>query len=153
MDNIPRQDLPTKPAAAARQAETIDRLLDFIREREFIRLHRVIGEPWPWTDNLILRKVGLFTNIHREDDRVTKWIAKHWRNPNADEPDLWFAMVVARFVNWPDTLAKIGFPVPWDRNQFLAVAAAIKRRGEQWESAAYMIRADPRTQAGPRPNI
>ena len=32
----------------------------------------------------------------------------------ADDRDLWFAMVIARFVNLPDTLAALGYPVPWD---------------------------------------
>jgi hypothetical protein len=32
---------------------------------------------------------------------------------------------VARFINWPDTLAEIGYPVPWNLNRehFLAVMA------------------------------
>jgi hypothetical protein len=123
--------------------DPLERFLDFIFEREEIRLRRSKGEPGPWTDDPILREWS-FTNIRREHDRVTKWIADNWRNPHANDPDLWFAMVVARLVNWPETLAEIGYPVPWDPDHFLAVNADRKRRGAKWESAAYMIHADSR---------
>ena len=80
----------------------ITQLLYFIGERKAIRIRRANGEP-PWTDDKILRD-------WREDDRVTRWIAENWRTPNADDPDLWFAMAIARFVNLPDTLAESAIP-------------------------------------------
>src|ERR1700736_146027 len=76
----------------------------FIIERDAIYKRRAAGEPAPWTDDLILRAWS-FTNIHREDDRVTVWVKLNLRDPHADDPDLWFALAVARFVNWPPTLA------------------------------------------------
>ena len=117
-----------------------DSLMYFIAERESIRRRRATGAPPPWTDDPILREWS-FCNVRREDDRVTRWIAVNWRQPH---PDLWFAMVVARFINWPETLAEIGFPVPWDRERFLAMMAARKERGEKIYGGAYMIHADQR---------
>src|SRR5262245_42081973 len=87
-------------------ADPIERLLYFIRERERVRSRRAKGKPWPWTDNPILREYR-FCNVRREDDAVTRWIAEHWRAPNADDPDIAFAMVVARFINNPETLAEV----------------------------------------------
>lgn len=116
-------------------------LLYFIAEREAIRRRRVAGEPQPFTDDPILREWS-FTNVRREDDRVTKWITKNWREPHADDPDLFFELAVARFVNWPDTLAEIGYPVPWNPEHFLTVMAARAERGDQLAGPAYMIRAD-----------
>jgi hypothetical protein len=116
-------------------------LLYFIAEREAIRRRRVAGEPPPFTDDPILREWS-FTNVRREDDRVTKWITKNWREPHADDPDLFFELAVARFVNWPDTLAEIGYPVPWNPEHFLTVMAARAERGDQLAGPAYMIRAD-----------
>jgi len=116
-------------------------LLYFVRERETIRLRRAAGQPQPWTDDPILRAWS-FTNVRREDDRVTRWIAANWREPHADDPDLWFAMVVARFVNWPNTLSEIGYPAPWDPEKFLAVMRSRAERGDQLYGPAYMIRAD-----------
>jgi alpha-glutamyl/putrescinyl thymine pyrophosphorylase clade 1 len=113
-------------------------LLHWIEEREAIRIRRASGAPWPWTDDPILR-VWSFCNVRREYDRATKWIAANWRDPHVDNPDLWFAMVVARLVNWPDTLAEIGFPVPWNPEQFLRVMADRKQRGKNCYGPAYKI--------------
>jgi alpha-glutamyl/putrescinyl thymine pyrophosphorylase clade 1 len=116
-------------------------LLEFIAERELIRGRRAAGEPPPWTADPILREWS-FTNVRREDDRVTRWITVNWREPHAKDPDLWFAMCVARFVNLPGTLAEIGFPVPWNREHFIAVMAARAARGDKLYGPAYMIHAD-----------
>jgi hypothetical protein len=123
--------------------DPIERFLDFICERENVRRRRAKGKPPPWTDDPLLRD-GRFTNVRREHDRVTQWIAKHWREPHADDPDLWFAMVVARFVNWPDTLAQIGYPVPWRPDHFLQVMAARKAGRQTCYNIAYTIHADNR---------
>ncbi len=98
-------------------------LLYWIKEREEIRLRRQAGAPPPWTDNLILREWP-FCNVRREDDRVTRWIAVNWRQVHASDPDLYLAMAVARYVNWPDSLAALGYPVPWDCEHFTAVMQA-----------------------------
>ena len=122
----------------------LDRLVAWIAEREAIRLRRAAGESPPWSGDEIFQSWS-FTNVRREDDRVTKWIWETWREPHADDPDLWFAMVVARFVNEPATLAEIGYPVPWDPQHFLAVMKERKARGEKlYRDDAYMIRADNR---------
>jgi len=121
------------PAEGPRRAESDPTLLlDFIEEREAIRLRREAGEPPPWTTNPIMAAWS-FCNVRREHDRVTRWIAASWRAPNADHPDLWFAMAVARLVNWPDTLAALGWPVPWDRQHFVAVLGG--RAGKTWGDA------------------
>ena len=83
--------------------EHLRRLLDFMQERQRIYLKRQAGEPWPWTDDPILRDYRI-ENVFREQDRVTVWLREHWREPYAAHPNLWFAMAVARQINWPDTL-------------------------------------------------
>jgi hypothetical protein len=114
------------------------RFVAVMHEREAIRLRRVQGLPRPWTTDPILHTYR-FCNIRREDDAVTRWISDHWRAPHQDDPDLWFAMVIARFVNWPDTLTELGYPVPWDPGHFLAVMNARKARGEVCFGPAYNI--------------
>jgi hypothetical protein len=114
-------------------------LVAFVLEREAIRIKKGAGQPPPWTDDPILQEWS-FTNVHREHDRTTIWVRENWREPHADDPDLWFAMAVARFVNWPDTLAEVGFPVPWDPGRFLAIMADRKVRGETVYNGAYRIR-------------
>lgn len=119
---------------------SLDRLLYWVEERESIRLKKEAGEPRPWTDDSILNQFR-FCNVHREDDKVTKWITTNWREPYKYHSDLWFAMVVARKINWPETLVEIGIPIPWKPAQFVKTLAARKARGEQLESGAYMITA------------
>ncbi len=84
-------------------------LWDWITERHSIYLKKAAGEPPPWTDDPVLREYS-FCNVFREIDKVTVWIRENWREPYADNENLWIAMCLARQVNWPDTLAEIGFP-------------------------------------------
>ena len=50
--------------------------LQWITEREAIRLRRIAGNPPPWTDDPILREWS-FCNVCREADHTTEWIAQH----------------------------------------------------------------------------
>lgn len=126
----------------------VERLVKFIAEREATRfrydnkmpLDNVGGRP-VWTEDTILAEYR-FCNVRREDDRVTRWIARNWRNPNRGDPDLWFAMLVARFVNWPDTLEDLGYPVPWSPSHFLGIMSERKKARLKMYTGAYMVRAD-----------
>jgi alpha-glutamyl/putrescinyl thymine pyrophosphorylase clade 1 len=119
---------------------TIDttRLLYWIREREAIRLRRAAGQSRSWTDDPILATWS-FTNVRREYDYVTTWIRENWREPHAADQDLFFAMAVARLVNWPDSLAAIGFPLPWNRERFTAALQARMAEGHTTWGPAYNI--------------
>ena len=133
--------------APTRGDETMtNQLLYWISEREAIRIRRANGEPPPWTKDEILRDWS-FCNVRREADRTTRWIADNWRAPHAHDPDLWFAMVVARFVNWPDTLAALGYPTPWDPDHFLKVLNTRKENGEVCFGPAYNISNGGKTTA------
>lgn len=81
----------------------------WINERENIRILKDGGEKSPWTRDPLMSQVR-YCNVRREDDLATRWIKKHWRDPNADSPLLTLGMVAARMVNWPPTLEVIGFP-------------------------------------------
>jgi hypothetical protein len=94
------------------QLSPLQRLAYWINERENIRQKKDGGLPPPWTDDPILAAYR-FTNVHREHDRVTRWLRDQWRIPHARDPHLWHAMVVARFINWPETLQVCGYPEPW----------------------------------------
>ena len=85
-------------------------LFYWIKERDQIRQKKEAGLPKPWSTDPIFQHYK-FCNVRREDDRVTIWIKNHWRDPCRGHPNMWFAMVVARLFNWPDTLDLIGFPL------------------------------------------
>lgn len=124
----------------------LDRVLAFARERHEIYLRRSGGYSPPWTHDEILRTYR-FCNVYRELDRVTIWIRDNWRLPNQHDVDLWLAMVVARFINWPNTLREIGYPVPWEPERFCRDMSRLQ--GKVY-TGAYMVRADPETPGEPK---
>lgn len=118
----------------------LDEFVKFITERELIRQRRERGFDAPWTDDPILRS-GYFCNVRREDDKVTRWITDNWVKPNIDDPDMWFAMTIARNINLPETLAEIGYPAPWDPERFVNIMIKRRDEGKRLYNGAYMIRA------------
>lgn len=114
-------------------------LLHWIRERESIRRLKEAGRPRPWTSDPILRE-WRFCNVNRCDDTVTRWIFEHIIAPHRDSPVLWFNLVIARLVNWPASLAALGYFDKWDEDRFIRVLNGI--RGKAW-TGAYMIPAGP----------
>jgi hypothetical protein len=116
----------------------LDRLCSWITSREALRQRKVSGGAAPWTDDQILQQYR-FCNVHREDDRVTQWLAAQWRRPHADDPWMWHAMIVARMFNWPPSLEAIGYPVDWKPGHVMAQLTARRQRGEKIFSSAYIV--------------
>lgn len=123
----------------------VKELLYWIKERYSIRQKKAAGKPKPWTKDTILQQYR-FCNVHREDDAVTRYIAETWRNPWDGDPNLWFAMVVARLVNWPDTLQYLtpavfgrNAVIAWNPKSFLRVMNQRKRAGLQVFNSAYIV--------------
>lgn len=61
------------------------------------------GAPKPWSKDWVFQET-YFCNVRREDDKVTRWIRQNWSPEKIGWDDYEYAMVVARFLNWPDTL-------------------------------------------------
>lgn len=117
----------------------VDDLNKFINEREAVRIKKESGAPRPWSEDTILQQ-WKFCNVHREDDRTTRWIAKNWREPNAQDPDLWYALVIARrALNWPGSMEALGYPVPWNPDKFLQVLHARSASGAKSYDTAYQL--------------
>lgn len=111
-------------------------LLFWMQERERIRLLKEDGVPPPWTKDPILATYR-FCNVHREDDKVTRWLKANWRDPYAKHMNLTGAMVLARMLNRIETLEAIGFP-----NNFSHCFANLRdyrNTGAKIFSAAYLI--------------
>lgn len=122
----------------------IDKLIYWITERHHIACLRQRGLPKPWTKDPILQDYR-FCNVYREWDTVTQWIRDNWRDPYSDiDPDLWFAMVVARLINWPGTLQAIGYPVPWNPKRFCRAIHDRQARNEKAFSGAYIVSTNGR---------
>lgn len=118
----------------------LKKLLYWMEERQRIYLARQRGAPWPWTRDPILQRFR-FCNTYREQDRVTKWIRENWRDsyPQCNDKNLWFAMCVARHINWPGTLAEIGYPSDWNPRQVLRVLEKRQVAGRKVYTSAYLL--------------
>lgn len=112
-------------------------LFQFIVARHTIYQKKERGDQKPWTQDPILRDYK-FCNVYRELDTVTKWIDENWRTPHDSDPHLWFAMAVARYVNWPLSLIRIGYPVPWNPKSFIKASKACAAVGKFY-GPAYVI--------------
>ena len=111
---------------------------NYMIERHSIYERRAEGQPYPWTEDPILKEYS-FCNVYRELDRVTIWIRENWREPYADHPNLPFAMAMARQINWPDTLEEIGFPEHWNPERIKAIMQGRLNRKEKVYTGAYML--------------
>lgn len=117
-------------------------LLYWMREREAIRLRKEAGQPRPWTEDPILDE-WRFCNVDRCDDVVTRWIFKNIIGGHRGSPVLWFNLLVARLVNWPPTLAEVGYYDDWRPEHFAATLRARGARGEKVWTGAYMVPGAP----------
>lgn len=114
-------------------------LVRWIAEREEVRKLKEAGIPAPWSVDPIFQTTR-FCNVHREDDKVTKWLRTNWYSGHEDHPNLAFSACLARIVNWPDTLKALGFPLQWSSPSFTAKMDELSQGGscKIW-GGAYMV--------------
>jgi DNA polymerase I len=139
--------LPTLPPLGMIPPEhMVSRFFRYLNERQMIHLRRQRGEPPPWTSDPILQR-NKFCSVDREDDRTTRWIREHWREPFADHPALWFALCMARLVNNPVALEALGYPTAWSAERTLATLEGLKARGVKIWTKSYRRCIPPRGRA------
>jgi hypothetical protein len=87
-------------------AENLRLCLEWVQEREAVRIRKESGIDHPWTND---PNIGAyrFCNVRREDDRGTIWIRENIRERFAGHPCLWWMLCAARQINWPATLATL----------------------------------------------
>ena len=109
----------------------------FILQRERARVNHDLGNPTPWCADPVINQYR-FCNVRREDDKVTRWLKKHWRDPYWKHKNFVPAMILARMVNWPPTLEAIGFPETWSERHIVQTINRQKMLGKAW-TGAYVI--------------
>jgi len=82
-------------------------LLYWIRERYWIYLSKEAGKPKPWSNDPVFQRT-YFCNVHRENDKVTQWIRNYY-SPHVGDDLFEYNIVLSRFLNWPDTLRRVGY--------------------------------------------
>ena len=125
--------------------ENYEKLLYWVKERYSIFLKKEAGEPRPWTEDIILGTYR-FCNVHRENDKVTRWIHDNWLSPDCDEQHIWFAMVIARLLNQPESLQALSETafVEWDKKRFIDVLTKRKNQGLKNFNGAYIVSTNGR---------
>jgi hypothetical protein len=118
----------------------VRQFIDFILARNAVRASREAGQAQPWSSDPILQSFH-FCNVNREDDRTTRWLAANWRAAHLTDPDLWFALVLARrCINLPEVLSSLGYPNPWNPDHYVAFMADREKAGEpSFNSVAYRL--------------
>lgn len=114
----------------------LQKLVYWIKEREQMRIRKEAGGKWPFSEDPVMAN-NRYTNVRREDDKVTKWLADNWRYPRED---LTKWMCLARMVNYIPTLEEIKNRVSeWDAPLIQYTINVRIRGGEKTWSSAYMI--------------
>lgn len=120
--------------------EPLNTFYYWMNERHRIWHRRFVSkEPKPWTDDTIFQSYR-FCNVFRELDTETIWVRENIRDRWPDHKYLWFALCVARQINWSGTLEELDeLLVDWDAEAAKAIMDSRKRRGETVYTGAYMI--------------
>lgn len=108
-------------------------LLYWMSEREKIRKKKEAGEPKPWSDDPVFQTT-YFCNVRREDDKVTRFIRRMY-NPHVGHRYFEHNIVLARFLNWPDTLDALEYQDDWDTDYIKEVLNERKLLGKVWGNA------------------
>ena len=89
----------------------VDKFHYWIRERENIRVRKeVLQSTTPYTDDPVFQTT-YFCNVRREDDKVTRWIrGNYFPAEGLCSTDATPNMMMARFVNKPESLLKLDWP-------------------------------------------
>ena len=118
----------------------------WISERERVRGRKERGDARPWSDDPVFQWT-YFCNVHREDDRVTKWIRENY-TPSIFGEYYEVAIVAARIFNWPPTLEHIKFElVPSPHMNLWQKLTDLKETGVKVWGGAYLITTHGRKMA------
>ena len=82
-----------------------------------------------------------FCNVHREDDKVTRWIRGNY-TPEVLGDHYDYAIVAARIFNWPDTLDGLlwkGGLIPYNAQRMEEYLLEKQEAGEKIWGGAYLI--------------
>lgn len=90
-----------------------------------------------WSDDPVMG-LNRYCNVHREDDKVTRWLATNWRPKHHA---VW-EIVLARMVNYIPTLEEISFhmgPLEFNLGVIRDIMKTRRARGDKVFTSAYTI--------------
>ncbi|WP_371436353.1 nucleotide kinase domain-containing protein [Polaromonas sp.] len=123
----------------------LDIMVQWMTERDAIRVRKEQGQPKPWTKDPLLSNYR-WCNVRRMDDRVSVAMLAHWYAPNGRaEVDL-VAAVLGRLVNWPDSLMTITDGAPFQLDHLKVARERLAARAESGAkvfTGAYVVPGVP----------
>lgn len=123
----------------------LDIMVHWITEREAIRVRKEQGLPKPWTAVPLLRDYR-WCNVRRMDDRVSVALMANWyQQDGRAEVDL-VAAVLARLVNWPESLMEITGGEPFQLSHLKVARERLAHRastGNKVFTGAYVVPGVP----------
>jgi len=118
----------------------VEILVYWMIERDRIRMLKETDAPKPWTADPLLRDYR-WCNVRRMDDRVSQWLLEHWYDPRHDPEYQLYDALLARLINWPDSLGEV-----LDVREFEHVRSTLTARaarGEKVFTGAYVVPGVP----------
>lgn len=106
----------------------VEKLIYWINEREAVRKAKEEGLPPPWSKDKTMQ-VTYFCNVHREDDRVTRWIRQQY-SANVLLPSFTANICMARLVNRISSLEALGYMGKFNERKFRRVARGVPGTGK-----------------------
>lgn len=114
-----------------------DLLLYWIKERYEIFLKKEAGVAAPWSTDPVFQTT-YFCNVHRENDRVTRWI-RNFYSPEVAHPMFEYNIILARLLNRPTSLAALGYQREHAPAGVVATLEGLVARGDVIWGSAYII--------------
>jgi len=129
----------------------LERFFEYLIKREQIRLRKLAGDPWPWTDDKVMQVTKL-TNVKRKDDRTSCLLIEEFYTPNFNAPreQILLNCAIARYFGTIEYMRAVGWQTTWDPNRLKKVARDRKKAGERVFTGAYIVPSIGR--AGPKEN-
>ena len=145
LDDYPKQVTTAKQLNALDQNGRIHQYFAWARERHAMFLRRKFYElAPPWSENPVMAGTR-WCNTYRELDRVTQWFVYNVYRPNVGNPNLWFAAMICRYINFPDSIQDLldarcmGLNGKWDWEEAAEVLDKRKKSGKQFVTGAYLV--------------
>jgi hypothetical protein len=113
----------------------------FLRKRESIRLAKLQGKPFPWTDDPVLREYK-FTNVRREHDRTTQELIQRFYSKQGQTSDLrtiLFNCALFRYFGTYEFATALGWQDGLNGDHIKKLAAQRLAAGERVFTGAYII--------------
>lgn len=145
LDDYPKLITNPKQYLKLDEEGRIQQYFAWARERHamFLRRHFYKFDA-PWSAIPMMAETR-WCNVYRELDRVTQWFVTNVYKPNVDNPNLWFAAMICRYINYPDSIADLmkanclGLSGRWDWEKAAKVLDARKQSGKQFVTGAYLV--------------